>query len=311
MSKATTHHSRQRGLTLVEIMIALVLSLILMAAVINMFVGNRQTYRTTDAVSLVQEAGRYALDALAYDLRMVGHQGCPTRSGVNANDINNVAGYVYPAEAIEGLDGADDDTDALTIRYAEAGFNQFSAAMLSTGANFQVTVTPTNPMAVEAGDIALVSDCAFSDLVRVDSVAGSTVTHSGTALNYDTRARLSRMQEVIYTVQDTGRVNGAGNAIFALYRNGQEVVEGVENLQVRYGIVVPGTTNISYVNWAGAVGQQIVAVRIGMLIASIEPVADATPAAEQQFDVAGVTVTVDPDRRLRRVFSTTVDVRNW
>ena len=44
----------QRGFSLVEIMVALVLSLFLVAGVIQLFLGTRQTYRFHEALSRIQ-----------------------------------------------------------------------------------------------------------------------------------------------------------------------------------------------------------------------------------------------------------------
>ncbi|MCC6136509.1 MAG: prepilin-type N-terminal cleavage/methylation domain-containing protein [Gammaproteobacteria bacterium] len=63
----------QRGLTLVEILVALVISAFLIAGVIQLFVGSKQTYRGHDALSRIQENGRLALDNMARDIRMAGY----------------------------------------------------------------------------------------------------------------------------------------------------------------------------------------------------------------------------------------------
>lgn len=62
----------QRGLSLVELMVALVISLFLTAGVIQLFIGSKQTYRFHDALSRLQENGRLALDTMAADIRMAG-----------------------------------------------------------------------------------------------------------------------------------------------------------------------------------------------------------------------------------------------
>jgi type IV pilus assembly protein PilW len=76
MSPNTYTVRSQRGLTLVEIMVALVIGLILMAGVIELFVGSKQTYTLHESMSRVQENGRFAIDQLSRDLRMAGHMGC-------------------------------------------------------------------------------------------------------------------------------------------------------------------------------------------------------------------------------------------
>lgn len=63
----------QRGLTLVEILVALTISAFLIAGVIQLFVGSKQTYRGQDALSRIQENGRFALDTMARDIRMAGY----------------------------------------------------------------------------------------------------------------------------------------------------------------------------------------------------------------------------------------------
>ena len=51
---------RQSGLSLVELMIAITLSLLLIAGVLQIFLSSKQTYSTNNALSRVQESGRFA-----------------------------------------------------------------------------------------------------------------------------------------------------------------------------------------------------------------------------------------------------------
>lgn len=75
---------RQCGLSLVEIMVALVISLFLTAGVIQLFIGSKQTYRFHDALSRLQENGRLALDTMAADIRMAGF-GYPNNDAIQDN----------------------------------------------------------------------------------------------------------------------------------------------------------------------------------------------------------------------------------
>jgi len=69
-SSLAVHHGC--GFSLVEILVALVLSLLLIGGIIQLFLGSKQTYRFHDALSRVQENGRLALDTMARDIRMAG-----------------------------------------------------------------------------------------------------------------------------------------------------------------------------------------------------------------------------------------------
>jgi type IV pilus assembly protein PilW len=68
----------QAGVGLVEIMIALVIGLVLIAGASKIFLDGKQTYRLQDAQSRLQENARFALELLTNDIRMAGSAVAPT-----------------------------------------------------------------------------------------------------------------------------------------------------------------------------------------------------------------------------------------
>jgi len=70
-----SHFSRhpQRGLSLIEVLIALMLGVFLLGGVIQIFIINRQTYRTQENLARLQEDGRFALDLLNRYVRLAGY----------------------------------------------------------------------------------------------------------------------------------------------------------------------------------------------------------------------------------------------
>ncbi|MCG5513803.1 PilW family protein [Ectothiorhodospira shaposhnikovii] len=60
---------RQSGLSLVELMVAMVLGLLLLAGVIQVFLGNQTTYRETQRLAALQEAIGYGVDFMVRDIR--------------------------------------------------------------------------------------------------------------------------------------------------------------------------------------------------------------------------------------------------
>ena len=69
-------HGRMRGLSLIEVMIALLIGMILLVALIQVFSASRTAYQTSEGMARVQENARFAMDYLQRDLRMAGHFGC-------------------------------------------------------------------------------------------------------------------------------------------------------------------------------------------------------------------------------------------
>ena len=69
-------HYYQRGLTLLELLVAITLGLAVIAGTIQIYLGTSQTYRVQEAQSRIQENGRYALEVLTRQIRMAGFTGC-------------------------------------------------------------------------------------------------------------------------------------------------------------------------------------------------------------------------------------------
>lgn len=82
--------AKQKGVTLVELMIALVLGVVLMLGLLEVFSSARQSYQVSEALARVQESGRFATDFLQRDLRMAGHMGCLNDQ---ARALNNPSSY--------------------------------------------------------------------------------------------------------------------------------------------------------------------------------------------------------------------------
>ena len=68
--------SRQRGLSLVELMIAMALGLVLILGVGNIFVANRITINLQEGMAHIQETGRFAFHRIGKSIHGAGYFGC-------------------------------------------------------------------------------------------------------------------------------------------------------------------------------------------------------------------------------------------
>lgn len=68
--------SREAGLSLIEVMVALAIGVFLLLGILEIFGATRAAFATAEGMSRVQENGRFAVDHLRRDLRMAGHLGC-------------------------------------------------------------------------------------------------------------------------------------------------------------------------------------------------------------------------------------------
>lgn len=136
---------RQRGITLVEMMVAMVVGLILMVGIVQLFVSNKQAYRIQEGANVLNENARYLMNQMQFNLRMADHWG-----GVEADDVE-----------IDGDIGTiDDDCDG-------------EAAALRASGIFGVDGEAASPLdCIPASDYVPNSDIVivrFADPVRVPS----------------------------------------------------------------------------------------------------------------------------------------------
>lgn len=333
------HRGRHAGVGMIEVLIALFIGTILIAGVVQLFIGSRRTYQMNEEMSRLQENGRFAIMQMARDIRMTGYQGCGHRRSetmsvnIIASDAPDDVASFFTDDVIEGendvggnhaLD-AREGTDTLRVRFARPDAPRLAEQPAPNNANVKVI---NNRPDIQQGDIAFVSDCVTADAFRVTNVVSSaggntevTVTH-GMAGNTDNRlskpygadALLMLFTSREYFVRDTDTVGLDGQPVYALYRQTldappERLVDGVENLQVLYGEDITNNGFVDRFRDASSANMRdVIAVRIALLASASAPVKDE--AETRTYDLLGTDVTPDADRRLRMVFNATITLRN-
>jgi len=75
LSAHKTHH--QRGFTLIELMISLLLGILVVIAVTSVFISGKQSFSTTQGLNRIQENQRMVFEMMASDIRSAGSYTCP------------------------------------------------------------------------------------------------------------------------------------------------------------------------------------------------------------------------------------------
>jgi type IV pilus assembly protein PilW len=351
----------QRGLTLIELMVSITIGLLIVGAMSYLYIGTRGAYRTNENLARLQESGRFALDWLARDIRMAGFSGCagPRVSGTVAVKARPAVAF-GPVDSIVGYDRDSSPTpsgkyatgDWITVRYGE------SVGVNLDGSNDVANATLRlvhNCLKFKQGDYVLISDCQTGSsvpsayVIRITNEPDQFCTQSNSTVtlehalgttggpgngdpsvtgsnqirgfDVDSQAKVYRVEDVTYFV---GTNPSGRRSLYRISNSGgtEEVVEGVEDLDVSYGLDTSVPTDgvadeykkasaLSTADWAN-----VVSVRLNLLAASPEQVATQPQTyvlrdenADGKLDPAEDTVTA-PDRKLRRVFSATIALRN-
>ena len=93
---------RQRGLSLIEIMVALAIAALLLLGLSQIFVGSKNGYRLQEGMSRVQENARFVLQYLEENVRMAGYMGCgndvdlTTKPGTPPSFLNHLRPITSP-----------------------------------------------------------------------------------------------------------------------------------------------------------------------------------------------------------------------
>lgn len=331
---------RQQGFSLVELMVAMTLSLVLLAGALSVLYSTKVTNTENDRLARLQENGRAAVELMLRDARSSGYQGCmrpgfgtvvfenrlpsPTATlwnfaqpvyGFNANggswlpamDSAAVPGPAAGAEA--PLPGS----DVLVLRTTRQGTPKFRLTAGMANFNSPMSVEGPAGATVAIGDTMVVTDCATAVAFTVTNFAAgtpSTISHGPLGFTFGLNSEIVYIDTVSYYVANSTTGNGP-----ALYqrigdRDPEILVEGVENMQVLYGIGNSNMVATSYVN-AGAVTNwdNVVSITVSLLLRS---------ETEENLDRDTRTYTMldtvfDPnpdDRRQRALFTTTATLRN-
>ena len=243
-------------------------------------------------------------------------------------------------------------TDAITLRYiagsmidvapANGTLDYQVTADAINGASSTITADSTTGFALN--QVAAIADCGGSDIFQI-TAAPTATTVQANALSRGYNAASSPMIApyvgVRYYVGDNGR--GPGGEVYpSLYRtiitppdpadtaqvdpteSSQELFEGVEVMQILYGVDTSGNgVPDSYVrsgdaplstgdpagNWAN-----IVSVRIAIVVRTVDQygreIDTNTYTVNDHDDVLSPRFNPVDDNRRRRVFTTTTMVRN-
>ncbi len=317
-----------RGLSLVELMVALAISLILLLGVAQIYVSTSATNRSQEGLSRVQENARFVLDLLARDIRLAGYSGCPRSAHAEPERImakRAPSDIVAPEDAIMGTDDASssaiwdgdrpdhalEDTPAVRITFAGPG-----KALVEEGSfeGFEFSLE-RNPDDLTGGDLITITDCERTEIAEISNVSDGpgtsvSVAHGddvntphddlGASNAFTGSVNAMRTHRYVYYLG----TNGEGNpALFRRdlaasdnARRSMELVENVDYMAIQYGQDTDGNGQVDRYRAAQDMGADdwagVISVRTSLLLTSDEIL---TEPHDAQFDLLGNLVNGNND----------------
>ena len=319
MKKTLLYLGRRRqaqGLTLVELMIALAISMVLVLAATSMYLATRESQRSVDQASAAHEAAAYTLRTLGRELMNAGF--FPAARNASAAQANVLSGYSNITSraaydfGIFGCEGAGFDSAAGTCGTAAAGAPDTLVVSYFTDDSMGSSLGQRN-------------DCGGND------VGGATVnsTRVGTG-GASVPPTLPLFVANHYTLVDTSMsIDGRSVGTRSLACNGngsgsadyQAMLSGIDDLQFTYAVYADATRvpqrfyTASEVNALGNVvidGEtlrpwaRVVAVRVCVIARTYET---AASISTDRYEDCGGTLQ-SGDRSLRKTYAQVFGVRN-
>lgn len=332
---------------MIEILVALALSLILTLVISQIYLGSKQSYRLQEAQSRLQENGRFALELIAKDIRRAGNLGCPSAKKTPIV-IANPSPSITPATSIMGYNanttitsypssdttwstskwspaapdnlGALPGTDIFNIQFTEPCGGHLQTKVVGMSADPTISISNSNTCSIQATtDELILSDCGNAEIFRADSISPIKITgktnntENHFTYTHDVDAEVMVFHSHTYFIR-------IFNSEPTLYRmenteampTPQPIMEGVEDLQILYGVdESPADGSVDRYFTAKDVNDN--GKWANVIAVRIDLVMRSTGEDGNNLTTTtttacnGVTVT---DHRLRRCYSFTINLRN-
>jgi type IV pilus assembly protein PilW len=325
INSTTLIKNKQQGLGLVELMIAMLLSLILSVAVITVFNANSRSFQQDENILRMQDDARHALREIAFELGMAGH---------------------YADLLIPGSVTPDDDSLTLLTDCGPIGADDWMYQTVTPGTGQALSVVAGDN--ASAGDAAANFSCidaaevqVGTDIVSVKRVAGVRAAAPDSGQVY---LRTNGTVGLLFEEPITGtpaiaiplpRADWEYRPSIFYVRNyaeqpGDEIptlckkvlggvtpgmtteclATGIEDLQVEYGIdtTADGNANVFLPNPTLAQMQTVVSARIFVLARALRN--DIRYDNDKTYNVSNAAAYAPGDGFHRRVVSTTVTIQN-
>jgi len=298
-----TQHTKQKGYTIVEFMVAMTIGLFLLGGIGIVFISSKQTYRMQDSLWQLQDNSRFAMEFLIKDLRMASFRGCNGNGIIPVNTLNNVTDFNY--DFMVGLQGFEAsasgwspalpldissitlppsaESDIVTIRRAlEPGIGVTAPFMNNNSAALHVDAGN----GLSQFDIVMVSDCSAAAILQISNAnpgTSGTIAHNtgaGTPGNatsdlgkiFREDAEIMKLVTVSYFVASDTAAAGS-RSLWRKVADGapEELAAGVEGMQILYGEDTDNDRSVNRYVTADNVADmsQVVSLKLSLLMVTL------------------------------------------
>jgi prepilin-type N-terminal cleavage/methylation domain-containing protein len=187
----------QKGLTLVEIMVSLVIFVVVLMAMYQLFDTSHSTYSSGTRRQDVQQQARLAMEEMVRSLRMAGY----VPENYDANTGNDVAGtariHVATANALAVFGSLDGAAQSAVFLYCQSGTTVLAKRSTDTAATATYTCDNADVMA----DNVTLLRFTYFDANGAQLAANLDGKAAGVALDLAPRTQRDAVRTIVITLQ--------------------------------------------------------------------------------------------------------------
>lgn len=308
------------GMSLIEVMVAMVTSLFLIGGLFSMFNMSATNVTTTSQYTQLQESGRMALAIIERDVSQLGFMADMTGTDfVVGSNTQILAGAVGNDCVGAGLNNAtlpnNQPAHFRRLWGYEAGVSAQSFACLNgveTGTDVLQIKRLLGPSTVAPNNVAR---------YYVATTANQAVFFTGAqAAPVVANGRFWEYQHHIYFIRNDGDIPVLRRRTLSVnngMNNEEQLVEGIENMRILYGFDNDGddtadtympVQNVTTLMWDNELFQRLVSMRVFLLVRATE--ADQSYTNNTQYTLGDKTIAAPGDNFRRKVISSTIVLEN-
>ncbi|MBN2689443.1 MAG: PilW family protein [Gammaproteobacteria bacterium] len=221
------------GSSLIELMVAVTLSLFVLAGVADLYLASKNNFKRGRDVAKVQENERLIYFILSQAIQMAGYSGCISgrlQDGIRGFNENNLPAFLQNKKIIKG-------SDVLVVKSA----NFDIANLLESAKSGDKTIYVKNNPASKNYPWVFLSNCHYKDQVQANGFFKNKIVLINALKHSYAKddAEIGGIRETAFFIAKNGRKSG--ESLYKLIKsvgisNKQELLENIKNMYIWYGI---------------------------------------------------------------------------
>ena len=243
--RSITIIKKMAGLSLIELLIALTISILVLSCLTAIILAIEKNYQTQLALNSIQENARIATNLFNSEIHQAGNLGC---AKLTENfPFKNNSSQLFSKIILYHNNKMKPGTQGFTIAHADINHVNLSTSMPNTLALY----VPTTEEFLQ-NEIAVLSDSSSVDIfliAEIDKVANNLQKITSRTLlikKYQSDAELAHLVKNSYFIEKTDRKSSRNSPVYALFVkdiNGvkHELIDGVDDMKIHFAIVADNT----------------------------------------------------------------------